>query len=281
MSYQTDKDANTALHRFYQLLALSNSDKEYHSRCLSIGDIFFHESQLDSAFKYLSVVFNDSESRDTKKQAAEWLVKICKVQGKDSEAYEFAEFLVPFANLNENNSHLKSWLAELCNEYEQSKQENAWQLHQQNEAVKPNAFVIGGIALALLLGSISFLVIYKKKRNAELDKKSKSDTATNPSQVQPFSFAASYAEEAICRHLIEVCNDKRNPIKESSKVYPHVVLGGTGYEANISSKAAIWAEQDIILGAGFELSANTPFSARVISVPNPTSSDLYKQYCQH
>lgn len=72
-----------------------------------------------------------------------------------------------------------------------------------------------------------------------------------------------------------------NPSEESSKVYPHVVLGGAGYEANISSKAAIWAEQDIILGAGFELSANTPFSARVISVPNPTHSDLYKQYCHY
>lgn len=71
------------------------------------------------------------------------------------------------------------------------------------------------------------------------------------------------------------------PSEESSKVYPHVVLGGTGYEANISSNAAIWAEQDIILGTGFELSANTPFSARVISVPNPTYSDLYIQYCHY
>ena len=215
LSYQTDKDANTALHQFYQLLALSNSDKEYLSRCLSIGDIFFHESQLDSAFKYLSVVYNDSESCNTKKQAAEWLVNICKAQGKDSEAYEFAEFLVPFANLNENNSHLKSQLAELCNGYEQSKQKNAWQLHQQNGAVKPNAFVIGGIALALLLGSIYFLVIYKKKQNAEPDKKPKSDAATSPSQVLPSSFAACYADEPICRHILAVCNDKKSPIKST------------------------------------------------------------------
>ena len=215
LSYQTDKDANTALHQFYQLLALSNSDKEYLSRCLSIGDIFFHESQLDSAFKYLSVVYNDSESCNTKKQATEWLVNICKAQGKDSEAYEFAEFLVPFANLNENNSHLKSQLAELCNGYEQSKQKNAWQLHQQNGAVKPNAFVIGGIALALLLGSIYFLVIYKKRQNAEPDKKPKSDAATNPSQVLPSSFAACYADEPICRHILAVCNDKKSPIKST------------------------------------------------------------------
>ena len=215
LSYQTDKDANVALHQLYRLLALSNSDKEYHSRCLSIGDIFFHESQLDSAFRYLSVVYYNSESCDTRKQAAEWLVRICKAQGKDSEAHEFAEFLVPFANLNENNSHLKSQLAELCNEYEQSKQENTWQLHQRNEAVKPNAFVIGGVVLAFFFCSISFLIVYTKRRNVESDKKSKIDAATNPSQVQPFGFATSYADEPICRHLLEVCNDKRKPIKST------------------------------------------------------------------
>ena len=215
LSYQTDKDANVALHQLYRLLALSNSDKEYHSRCLSIGDIFFHESQLDSAFRYLSVVYYNSESCDTRKQAAEWLVRICKAQGKDSEAHEFAEFLVPFANLNENNSLLKSQLAELCNEYEQSKQENTWQLHQRNEAVKPNAFVIGGVVLAFFFCSISFLIVYTKRRNVESDKKSKIDAATNPSQVQPFGFATSYADEPICRHLLEVCNDKRKPIKST------------------------------------------------------------------
>lgn len=67
------------------------------------------------------------------------------------------------------------------------------------------------------------------------------------------------------------------PSDESTKVYPHVILGGTGCTAQISTSTAIWAEQDIILDKGFELSAGTPFSARVISVPNPTNSPLYIQ----
>ena len=67
------------------------------------------------------------------------------------------------------------------------------------------------------------------------------------------------------------------PSDESTKVYPHVILGGTGCTAQISSSTAIWAEQDIILDKGFELSAGTPFSARVISVPDPTNSPLYIQ----
>lgn len=71
-----------------------------------------------------------------------------------------------------------------------------------------------------------------------------------------------------------------SPSDESTKVYPHVILGGTGCVANVSSPTAIWAEQDIILDKGFELSAGTSFSARVISVPDHEDSDLYIQNCR-
>lgn len=69
------------------------------------------------------------------------------------------------------------------------------------------------------------------------------------------------------------------PSPESTMVYPHVILGGDGFQASVNTSTAIWAEQDIVLDKGFELSANTSFSARVISVPNPESSPLYLQTC--
>jgi len=71
------------------------------------------------------------------------------------------------------------------------------------------------------------------------------------------------------------------PSDISTRVYPHIILGGTGYTANISTSTALWAEQDIILDKGFELSEGTAFSARVISVPNATESPLYIQNCPH
>ncbi len=63
-------------------------------------------------------------------------------------------------------------------------------------------------------------------------------------------------------------------------VYPHVILGGEGHMANVTTSTAVWAEQDIVLDKGFELSAGTSFSARVISVPNPQSLQLYIQNLQ-
>ena len=73
------------------------------------------------------------------------------------------------------------------------------------------------------------------------------------------------------------------PSSESSKVYPHVILGGTGCTAGVNSSTAIWAEQDIILDKGFELSAGTAFSARVIQHgnDNPEESPLYNRNCPH
>lgn len=67
------------------------------------------------------------------------------------------------------------------------------------------------------------------------------------------------------------------PSGESTKVYPHVVLGGSGCNAIISTATAVWAEQDIILDKGFQLEAGTAFSARVINVPDPEHSSLYIQ----
>lgn len=71
------------------------------------------------------------------------------------------------------------------------------------------------------------------------------------------------------------------PTINSVKVYPHVILGGIGHTANVNTPTAIWAEQDIILDKGFELSSNTAFSARVIKVPNPDSSELYIRHCKY
>ncbi len=65
------------------------------------------------------------------------------------------------------------------------------------------------------------------------------------------------------------------------KVYPHIILGGNGCSAYISTPTALWAEQDIVLDKGFELAPCTAFSARVIAVPDPDHSPLYIQNCHN
>ena len=68
---------------------------------------------------------------------------------------------------------------------------------------------------------------------------------------------------------------------KTSNVYPHIVLGGSGCSAIVNTATALWAEQDIVLDKGFELSAGTPFSARIIQHgdENPEESPLYTSNC--
>ena len=71
-----------------------------------------------------------------------------------------------------------------------------------------------------------------------------------------------------------------SPTATSSKVYPHVILGGIGHTATITASTAIWAEQTIILDKGFELYPDNSFSARVINhgSENPAVSPLYIEF---
>ena len=214
LNYNKDKTMKIALCQLHNLINQSQSKKESLSRYAIIGDIFYQEKQFDSAAFYLSKVFHNSQSVDSKKQAAEWLVEICKAQGKDFEAHEYADFLVPFANLNENNSHLKSQLAELCNEYGQSRQDRK-NLRQQDKALWKNVHIISGVFLTVMLCFLSYLFIRKRSQEADHDEKTKPEAVTKPTEAQSFSFAESYADEPICQHILAVCNDKKNPIKST------------------------------------------------------------------
>ena len=108
--------------QMHSLLDDAESEREYYARCLTIGDFFFIEQQFDSAWPYLNKVFYGTASIGSKKQAAEWLVQICKELGKNDEAVAYADFLVPFANQEENKSTVKTRLTKLYRDYESPRQ---------------------------------------------------------------------------------------------------------------------------------------------------------------
>lgn len=151
--YKKSVPMSSSLAKLYYLLEQAESEKERLSRCLTLGAFYYYEKQYDSAIVYLDRVFLGSTSMNAKKQAAEWLVEICKAQGSTSEIMEYADFLVPFANLNENQGALKSQLTELCHNYEESRQEN---LHQKK--VK-KLMGWGGLVLAIMAILATIMVI--------------------------------------------------------------------------------------------------------------------------
>lgn len=105
-------------------------------------------------------------------------------------------------------------------------------------------------------------------------------TCAPTQQTVPLPQESAWFDYFRCYKLVRGSVDTYHPVvfshsPQSTMVYPHVILGGNGHVANVTTPTAIWAEQDIVLDKGFELSAGTSFSARVISVPNPNTSSLY------
>ena len=158
--YHTGKNPQMVLKQLRVLLSLSESNTEYLSRCLVIGDVFYNESQFDSAWRYLNKVFNESTRIGSRKQAAEWLAEICKLQGMNHEKY--ADFLVPFANQEENKSRWKSQLTELYSLYIQQRQ-NRLYITETRLHTKWSALFFGVLIVVIIIISIFYLGNKRRK----------------------------------------------------------------------------------------------------------------------
>ena len=157
LSYKTGQDPTCTLKRLREMLSMSESQKEYYTRCLVIGDLFFQEQQYDSAWLYLNKVYRESESADARRQAAEWLVKISKLQGLCSD--EYADFLVPFANLDASQSEAKTMLAEHYSTF--LRQDHDIRHQQEIARQRKSTLIIVGAIVCLLL--VYFVVYHENK----------------------------------------------------------------------------------------------------------------------
>ena len=161
ISYKKEHDPEFVITRLKELSAQAESGEETLARYAIIGEIFYHEQMYDSAFFYLNEVFHKTGTSESKKQVAEWLVDICHVQGKESEAFAYANFLVPYANMEENNSAAKSQLTEIYNTFRQDELER---MHQK--AIAKNKKIVLFIVVGLFVALLAVIVIHlmRKKR---------------------------------------------------------------------------------------------------------------------
>ena len=121
LTYQRKGMNDSIMNVLNGLLNKAENGREYYARCLTIGQIYLEEHSLDSAWKYLNEVYENTNRMNAKKQAAEWLIDIYKALGREDEIHEYASYLAPFANVSENNSIIKSRLSELYHDYRHGK----------------------------------------------------------------------------------------------------------------------------------------------------------------
>ena len=243
------------LYELYELLKQAETDKEKLSRCFTIGAIYYDETLYDSAFLYLYRVYEGTSSVGSKKQAAEWLAEIYKSQGKESEAYEYFNYLAPFATLEENKSNIKSQLAELCNNHKQRQTEL---VHQKriNKQTSRTSFVIIGLGVVVFCYFVLYRTNKRKKQRLEVQikqeqyaheikqralsgrlkqsnealriQKKRADDLTKEGHLQQkqtvWDDLEAFMQEGICLEIITLLGTK--PIKREAKKddYPELRL---------------------------------------------------------
>ena len=215
LNYKTEKSTEEAIAQMKRLLSESQSLRESNSRCLTIGEIYYHEHQFDSAWIYLNKVYLGNTSTDAKKQAAEWLVEICKAQGREADIMEYADFLVPFANKEENQSAIKSQLTELYNAFRQGVSER-----QHQRIVRKNAqwtALAIGVLFIIIFAIICFY--YKNKRRLLLLESQKPE---EPAKAQDRLLA--FMEEPVCQEIIQSVQGQNIKRLATPKAFPELVL---------------------------------------------------------
>lgn len=164
LSYKKGWDATVYMNRMSILISKANSDKEIYSRCLSIGEFLYQEKQYDSAWLYFNKVFKNTQNEDSKKLAAERLIEIYQVQGKEPESSEYVDFLLPFVNQEEIKSAIKSQMTELYKSFDQRKLEQLHHHEKKKSLTWTIGIIIGFIALLLVI-----VILYRKnKRKRQL-----------------------------------------------------------------------------------------------------------------
>ncbi|MBR4391528.1 MAG: hypothetical protein IKT08_05440 [Bacteroidales bacterium] len=235
VDYKLGSSFDKTVSRLKSLLSQAHTDNEYFARCLVLGAVYHYENEPDSAAVYLKKVFLGDFGVDASKQAAEWLVEIHQDKGESEEARSYAEYLVPFANLSENQGFIKSQMMDEYQEYEQRKKDDHHAVQTRKNHRQAAVIIIVVLLSSALLVALVYHIKTKqlknerheyniksaalsgrlKQSNEALKKERENGTTISTPLSIHTDTEMKYEEEPICRHILSVCNDERNPIKSN------------------------------------------------------------------
>ena len=265
LQYYLDGDAQKAQIKLNHLINLVEDKRELLARYLNISEVFFIEKQYDSAVLYLTDVFYESSNIDAKKQAAKWLMEICLMQDRSNDTQVYSDYLAQFATPEENSINIKSRLAELYGNHRQRKAEK-W--HQQNR--RKQTFGTITVVVGLLIVILALCLLYRKSKSKKLqleerikeerighairqkalggrlkrsnetllELKAKIKQQENEEERED-RMDIPFEEEPICKHIIQICNDERIPIKANLPFSSYADLALTAEQEAQLREAAV------------------------------------------
>ena len=260
-SYHVEHDGQASVAALKRI-ALAGNEFEKHDRYLGIGYIYKLDNQYDSAVVYLNRVFDDAPSLFLKTQSADYLREIYEDLGESDKAGEYARFVAQNTP-PEFGTKADEWrFTNMFQEYMHQKQDNA-RLQEERE----NRGRILRIVLPLLMALAVWLLLNRKRhKRMEAEKQVLSGRLQEQgealSAMKKRVEAASFAEEPVCRLIMERVNEGQFKSKVDYLVYKD-------YALNKEQLLALREAADVHFG---------DFTARLIKeYPTLTKGDI--DYC--
>ena len=245
LSYQMEHLPAKPIMVLHRIADLAVSDDERLSRYLSIADIYYNERLFDSAKIYFEQVYCNTKIPDNKMLAGDRLRDISMAEGDTTKAKEYALAHTQFVTEKDEDGKLKSNLTTLCQHHEQSRQEALHRLKTQKAVMR------WGIALVLaafVVSVVSLLLVILRRRmrteqyshkmeqaalsgrlkrsNEELrELKGQISQQEKNKTVRKVDSAATFAEEPICRLIMERVNEGQFKSQMDCTIYKGYALG--------------------------------------------------------
>ena len=225
-SYHVGYDASASVVALKHIASVGNEFEKY-DRYLGIGYIYKLDNQYDSAIVYLNQVYEDAPSLFLKTQSADYLREIYEDRGESDKAGEYARFVTQNTP-PEFGTKADEWrFTSLFQDYLQQKQENT-----RLQEAKLNRERIMKIVLPLLaliaVFAVWTLINRKRHKRTEAEKQVLSGQLQEQgealSAMKKRVEAASFAEEPICRLIIERVNEGQFKSKVDYLVYKDYAL---------------------------------------------------------
>jgi hypothetical protein len=239
------------------MVAQAESESERITRYSTIGYVYHDAGQLDSAKFYKELVFEFAEEAVDKKLAAKTLHDIAISEGDTLKANQYAQFLIEDVAAAAENQKQISKLNDLFQNYLQEKQEAA-SLRERRKAVRLTLMVL--VPLLVAIGLAVAIVMRRRHRKrmaaqqaeaqqrldeerqshrmeqAALSGRLKRSNETlrelqdqvrqqNDTAPKPETQAATFAEESICRLIMERVNEGQFKSQMDCTVYKDFALG--------------------------------------------------------
>ena len=226
-SYQVNHDAQSSIEALKRIAA-SGKEFELNDRLLGIGYIYDLDKQYDSAIVYLTYVFDAASNLFLKTQSAEHLSDIYESLGDQEKAGEYARFVTQNTP-PEFGTKADEWrYTNLFQDYLKQQQERNLQQERQQSRDKTLKLIVP--LLIVFICSLVWLLAYRR-----LHKQSEAEKAVLSGQLQEQQEAlsamkkrveaASFVEEPICRHILDVVREQQFKSKVDYRYYKEFALG--------------------------------------------------------